>query len=103
MLILVAPISFEVTGFNPVDDELAVNGHSGVLEALDHGEIGIGEVGVLSNHCYVHFFAKCVKMMRHDFPVRKQGSRMAINAQNITQSLFLEHQGNVVDVRDVMR
>ena len=63
------PSVFEMAGFNPVNDEFSVDRHGGMLQALDDGQISIGEVGVLADHGNVDFFGKRVKVVGHRFPL----------------------------------
>ena len=48
-------------------------------------------------------FGEGIEVMGHFLPVTKQGGGRAINVQNVAQTLFLEHQWYVVDVRYIVR
>ena len=88
---LCIPTFLKMAGFNPVDDELSVNRHRRMLEALDDREVSVRKVGVFAHHGDVHFFGERVEMVRHGFPVLKQRRGRAINIQNVAQPLFLQH------------
>ena len=73
-----------------------------MLQALDDGEVGVGKVGVLSNHGDVDLFSKGIKMMSHGRPFVKKGGHRAIQVQDIAQPLFMKHEWYVVDVWDIV-
>ena len=102
-LVLVGrPTVLKVARLNPVDHQLSVNGHGGVLQALDDREVRIGEVGVLANHCDVDFFGQRVEVVGHCTPFVKEAGGGTIHSEDFAETLFLEHQRDVVDVWHVV-
>ena len=69
LVFLCRPIFFEMTGFDPVDDEFSVDGHGGVLQTLNDGEVRVGKVVVLANHGDVDLFGERVQMEGHGLPI----------------------------------
>ena len=73
-----------------------------MLQGLDDGEIGIGEVGVLPNHGNVDFFCEFIETMSHRSPFIEKTCFVTIDIENVAESLFFKHQWDMVDVRNIM-
>ena len=102
-LVLVGcPTVLKVARLDPVDHQFSVNGHGGVLQAFDDREIGVGEVGVLANHRDVDFFGQRVEVVGHCTPFVKEAGGGTIHSEDFAETLFLEHERDVVDVGHVV-
>ena len=102
LVIFGRPTVLKVARLNPVDHQLSVNGHGRVLQAFDDREVCIGEVGVLANHRNVDFFGQRVEVVGHCTPFVKEVGGGTINSEDFAETLFLEHERDVVDVGHVV-
>ena len=73
-----------------------------MLQGFDNGEISIGQVRVLANHCDVDFLCQLIETVRHGSPVCKKARFVTINVEDVAEPLLFEHEWNVVDVRNIV-
>ena len=92
----------EFAGLQPIDGQLAVGGHGGVLQRFDDRQISVREVGVLAHHGDGDVLFERIQMVGHPAPVVQEAVGLYLQAKGGAEPLCFEHQGNVVDVRDVM-
>ena len=78
LVFLNVPTFLEMTGLNPINDQLSVHGHGSMLQAFDDREVRIGKVGVLANHGDVNLFCEGVEMMRHGLSTLQEDRGRAI-------------------------
>ena len=54
---------FQVAGLHPEDVQLAVGCQAGVLQGLEHAEVGVGQARVLAHHRYAQRVAQPVPLL----------------------------------------
>mmetsp|Transcript_3119 Transcript_3119/g.7052 ORF Transcript_3119/g.7052 Transcript_3119/m.7052 type:complete len:660 (-) Transcript_3119:273-2252(-) len=95
---------------DPLDDQLVLDGEGGVRERFRHGEVRVGELGVLAHHRDGHRHSERIDELREGDPLRERARLDALPGRRQVKAvkeargdaLVVEQQRHAVDIRHVM-
>ena len=94
---------FDVLGLDPVDLDLGAVVEAGMLQALDHREVGVGQADVLADQADPHRLDRLLDHRHDRLPRREIDRRVEPQhvAHDIVEALVVEDQRQLVDVAGV--